>query len=183
MKLIEAIQKIDKSQEETPSWEELADQFNLYLSWSNDERLKCYFLKRWLCTDTLVGVRAYFLDDEFVALSTQNARKSGETFEFASKEKAKTVRDYVYNLIPEDEEEINVAILETEKEIEETFKIEYSGEILHKTALLKGERVEIVKTFNNDYNNMRRVEIKKGKEKTELDCRELDFELNIIKEN
>jgi hypothetical protein len=83
-KLISEIDFNKSSVQDTPNWEDLSKIFNLELYWSEDTRLKCYFIKKWYCTDSFVGLRAYFLDDEFVATSYQQGRKFNEDFTFVS---------------------------------------------------------------------------------------------------
>jgi hypothetical protein len=186
--LIKNIDFNNKKLESTPDWEELARIFNvLDLYWSDDTRLKAYFIKTWYCTDSWVGIRAYFLDGEFVALSNQSGRKGDEDFEFVNKESAKKVEDYLRSLVVENRVEPYFDILEgLDDEIPSTYKIQYNTQILHKTALLNGEKVEIVKTNyesegikspNYFYTVM--IKHSNGK-KEEINCKELDFEYNTI---
>lgn len=187
--LREIINNIDKSenskQETYVSWESLSREFNIdNLNWSDDKRLKAYFFKKWYCTDSYVGNRAYFLDGELVALSSQIGRKCSEDFTFISKETSDKLRNYLLSLTGEDayilsyieEEDFDI-------EIDDTFKIEYNSQILTKTALLDGEQVEILNTCYSykEYpdKHFHTVEIKKENgEVLEIDCRELDFEYN-----
>ena len=98
--IINSINFDDKSIQTSPDCEKLSSQFGIYnLYWSEDTRLKAYHVKTWLCTDTWVGWVAYFLDSEFVCLSTQNARKSDTEFEFVSKEAHSKLRDYLFSLV------------------------------------------------------------------------------------
>ena len=148
-KLISEIDFDNKHMKTSPSWESLANELrvdNLY--WSEDKRLTCYFIKIHYCTDTHVGTRAYFLDGVLVAISTQSTRKSDELFSFVNKEIALKVRDYLLTLVDEDELTIDV-IEDFDMELPETYKIEFNTQIMHKTAFLNGERVEIVK---NNFN-------------------------------
>ena len=182
------ISEIDKTKEFEPSWEELADIFNVNdLYWSDDTRLKCYFIKKWYCTDSYVGTRVYFLDDEFVAISNQMGRKMNEDFSFVSEKLANKLKIYLESLV---ENKFNLSIIEDnflDKEIPSTFKIEYNSQILHKEAFLNGEKVKIVKT-NYSWKDkavgekadryFHTVEILKDGKKEEIDCRELDFEYN-----
>lgn len=188
-KLISEIDFTNKSMADDVNWEDLSSEFNIYdLYWSGDERLKCYFIKTWYCSDSYVGIRAYFLDGKFVAISTQKGRKDDEHFEFVSLEIAKEVRDYLLTLT-EKEDTFKVSVLtddELSQEIPNTYKIEYNSQIRHSTALLNRERVTIVKkhyrpiTANtDDYFHSVIVE-KQNLEKVKIDCRELDFEYNTI---
>lgn len=183
-KLISEINFEDTSIQDDVNWEDITsifDIFNLY--WSEDKRLKTYFIKTWYCTDSYVGVRAYFLDGEFVAISEQNGRKSNEDFEFTSKKTAKKVRDYLLSLVDEENEVKFSVITDLDKEIEGSYKIEHNSQIRHKTSLLGGERVTILKKNypHNTEDYFHTVEIQKEDgELLKLDCRELDFEYNTL---
>lgn len=174
------ISEIDKSKETSPSWEKLANLLQVNnLFWSDDPRLKCYFIKEWLCTDTNVGIRAYFLDEKFVALSTQVARKAYETFQFISRERAIELKQYLESLI---EDSLDIEILEElDDEVPSMFKLEFSSQILQKEAFLNDEKVEILKQQYpwGDDRHFHTVLIKKSDGTVkEVDCRELQFEYN-----
>jgi hypothetical protein len=185
--LISQINFDDKSVQGTPNWETLANIFNIFdLYYSDDERLKCYFIKKWYCTDSYVGMRAYFLDGNLVAISSQIGRKMDEEFHFMSDEYAKIVKTYLQSLVEPIEDIKNYDIINEnslDEEIPETFKIQYNTQILHKTALLNGERVEIIKSrysWDDKENYFHTIKIKKYDGTTiEIDCRELDFEYNV----
>lgn len=185
-KLISEIDFKNKALQDDVNWDDLSNCFNIYdLSWSNDERLKCYFIKTWYCTDSYVGIRAYFLDDKFVAVSAQNGRKSSEDFEFVSMDVAKEVRDYLLSLV-EKEDGLKIQLLtedELNQEIPDTYKIQYNSQIRHASALFNGEIVSIIKKpFNIDTDNhFHIVEIQKENgDKQKIDCRLLDFRYNTI---
>jgi len=185
-KLISEV-KFTNQTESSPDWETLSNIFSIWnLSYSNDDRLKAYFIKKWYCTDSYVGLRTYFLDGEFVAISGQSSRKSDEEFTFMSKECAEKVRLYLISLVHE-EKEIHVDILdedELDEEIPGTFKIQYNTQIIDKTALLNGQRVDIIRTrydFNKEPDKyFHCVEIKKENgDKEEVNVQDLDFEYNV----
>jgi len=185
-KLISEIDFNKSSVQDTPNWEDLSEIFNLELYWSEDTRLKCYFIKKWYCTDSYVGLRAYFLVDEFVATSYQQGRKFDEDFTFVSKEIAEKLRNYLISLLEPEEEVFNFDVFkdkDLDEEIPSTYKIEYNSQILHKTALYNGERVDIVKTrydWEEKDKYFHTVEIKdKNNKKFEVHVNELDFEYNV----
>lgn len=129
-KLISEIDFNNKDVQTTPSWEVLANVLDIVdFYWSSDDRLKCYFIQRWLCTDTEVGTRAYFLDGEFVALSNQTARKSDETFTFASEKAAAKVKEYI-TFLANEERSHKIVLQESdlEEECEDTFTIDFSSQ-------------------------------------------------------
>jgi hypothetical protein len=188
--LIKNINFDNKQMETHPDWEELSKVFDIYeLYWSDDTRLRAFFIETWHCTDSWVGMRAYFLDEEFVAISTQTARKSDEDFSFASKSAAEKVENYLRSLVKENREEPVYDIIEDselDKEISPTYKIEYNTQILHKTALLNGERVKFIKKHypydsKDSFKHFHVVEIEHSNGKREeIDCRKLDFEYNTL---
>ena len=186
-KLISEIDLTNKDIQNTPDFSRLGNIFNIYdLHYSNDTRLKSYFIRKWYCTDSYVGLKAYFLDGEFIATSWQSGRKMDEEFTFVSKEKALKLKIYLESLVEEDSG-VGLIDLFEEKDLDEeipnTFKIEYNSQILHKTGLLKGERVEILKkhySWEDKENYFHTVKIKKQDGIIEeIDCRELDFEYNV----
>lgn len=89
-------------------WAELSDFSGLcssvgYLGWDAFEefatRVKCYWINKWMCTDTMVGTAVYFMDGEPVAVSHQRGRKSNKDVLFVSLEAANKVSAYVYELL------------------------------------------------------------------------------------
>lgn len=181
------ISQVDKTKPFEPNWEKIAEALMvLDLCYSEDKRLTCFFIKKWYCTDTFVGIRAYFLDEEFVAISHQVARKAYEEFYFVSTEVAKKVREYLLSLndkLPRfeliDEKELNA-------EIPEYFSVEDNSQILHKSGYYKGEKVEILRTHypysgvkEESWLHFHGVEIElPNKSKKVIDCRELQLEYN-----
>jgi regulator of replication initiation timing len=172
----------DKNIESDIGWEYLMNQLNIesYTYWFEQERLKAYFIEKWYCTDSHVGLRAYFLDNKFVALSSQSGRKMDEDFRFVSKEDALNLKKYIESLIGENEE-FKVEILDLKQELDEFYSITYNSQILHKYAYYLGNEVEIIK---NNYqsagvmsdNYFFAVEVKFEDGRKELvDCRDLLF--------
>ena len=52
----------------------------------------------WRCTDTEVGVYAYYLDDELIALSFQEARKSDTHLVWVNAELREVMREFILSL-------------------------------------------------------------------------------------
>lgn len=168
--------------ETKPSWEKLANEFGISLNWTEDTRLKCYFIERWYCTDSCVGTRVYFLDNEFVCISYQSGRKMNENFYFVSKEIANKVGEYLKSLV---EIEYNVDIIEEnflDEVIPDEYTIEYNSQIIQKQGYLNGQLVEIVKCYypySDKDRHFHTVEIKlPSGEIKEIHCRELKFKYN-----
>lgn len=124
MKWSEAIAKIDwndpKQVEDWVTVERMAvdlgfpDYDSGYYSQIVQDRFDEVWLKRWLCTDTYVGARAYFLDKELVAISWQNARKNDEYFYYVSQETADKMVEFIRSLQETFKTEVWFADLEEE---------------------------------------------------------------------
>ena len=137
-------------------------------------------LKQWYCTDTWVGIDVIYLNNRPVAITNQKSRKSSVNIYFLSEEDKYSVKDYLISIYnnPQDYSDCLTEV-ELNEEMGDYFKIEYSSEVLYKTAWLYGEKVEITKkprNLNNNF-NLHSVAIKHedGVEKL-VDVRELDFE-------
>lgn len=84
--------------------EQLASEFGLNLCVDVDQDsmpVKAWYHQdaTWVCTDTQVGVKFVFLNDEFVAATFQDARKSDELIEWASAEARLKLFDYLVTLV------------------------------------------------------------------------------------
>jgi hypothetical protein len=183
-KIISEIDKTNKALTINPNWEGLSSEFGINdLYWSDDTRLKAYFIRRHYCTDTWVGARVYFLDDEVVAISIQPARKAREEFSFVDIESCRKLRNYLLSLVHIEETLPNDFIEDWDKEIAETYKVQYNTQILQKTGFFEGKEVKIIKT-NFDWqkekeDHFHSVIIEDGDgEERKIDCRELDFKYN-----
>ncbi len=65
--------------------------------------VKQYKIKTWMCTDTLVGLYAYFFRDEFAFVTSQTGRKCDINFYWVNQEMHTKVADYLRSFIkPED---------------------------------------------------------------------------------
>ena len=70
--------------------------------YDDQDRLKAYWAGSHICTDTMVGVRVYFFDDEPCAISCQDARKNDEIFEWVSHEVVTKVKAWIMTLLIDD---------------------------------------------------------------------------------
>ena len=156
MKLINIANRIDKSQRNKSyvDIENFSSEFNFDFGFNlQQDRLKAYWIGNWYCTDSYVGYRMYFLDDEPVAVSMQSGRKSNETFEWFSKELALQVKDYLISLMSDNENELNIKLCNINDDIGDSFKINFNSEILNpKNATYNGESIEILEKLK-DKNN------------------------------
>lgn len=92
-------------------------QTNTFMGWSEafNERVKRLPINTWICTDTEVGVNAYYFDGELVALSFQSARKSDVEFRWLSEPLAAQVRDFIISL---NKDAFRVSLLKLDAEID-----------------------------------------------------------------
>lgn len=67
-------------------------------------RLYSQWLFRWFCTDTYVGLRAFYLDEKLVALAYQTTRKNCACFYWTSDADREAVVDYLSEISLNDEE-------------------------------------------------------------------------------
>lgn len=156
MKLIDIIYNVNKSDKnfDRVYIGDFADRlYNLVINnWEDQNRLTCYFIGNWYCTDTVVGYRVYFFDDKPVAVSTQSARKSDEKFEWITIEKYNLVKEYVLSFY--NEELAGIKILNPDEEHTDTYTINYYSQLLksHKeNALYNNKSVRVIKNKDSYY--------------------------------
>ena len=148
MKIKEAFEKVEKTKKNM-DWvdlTEIAQELNVdYYGYTDDSDIKCYWLGNWKCTDTWVGHRCYFLNDEPLALSYQSARKSNEKFYFVSEEMATKARNYILSLITEEDEMRVNTIEDIEEDIKDGYKIHFIDQVLDwSKATYNGEKVRFI---------------------------------------
>ncbi len=156
MKLKDAIRLVDKGEENSTHAD--IDDFaravdaDTSIGWSEEwnSRVKGYWLIRWMCTDTWVGKRVYFLDDKPVAVSMQTARKSDEYIEFLDKESVELIRKFIFELGSEGESEVSLADLE--EDVEDFYNFDLTDYFLESKAFVDGKPVDIThrKWFDNE---------------------------------
>jgi hypothetical protein len=172
LKIIESID-LSKHGETLDGSADLPSVFGIQEYVEFDGRIKAVFVRPHYCTDSWVGVRAYFLDGEFVALCTQVGRKWDEEFEFVSVEAGNKVKDYIFSLLKKPEYEIKIAANLNEP-IDDFYSVNYAEQILHKSGIYNGEKVRIKRSAARDWKDVHSVIIigADGKEK-KVDCREV----------
>ena len=138
MKIKDLIENVDKTKLETVQHlEYIANEVDVNdaYGWFEDSRIKSVGIKEWYCSDQYVGWTAYFLDDEFVFLTSQSARKDDVYYNWESLESRNKVKNYIYSLVDGEEDDIN--LLNMEAEFNNYFQISYSSQLLpqHKQRL------------------------------------------------
>lgn len=185
MKLRELIDNVDRSKTNTShvSLDEMATEFDLSLDYVPEDRhpIRAYWLTKWLCTDSWVGLRVYGFEDDQgfspFAVSMQEGRKCDEVFHWFRQAAADRVRELITSFI----EIPRVDVLDEgalDDDMGDGFKVSYSGQLLTKQVIedATGERVEVVKTFRgmDDIKKWGRVVIERASgEQAEVDMREI----------
>ena len=187
--LIEKASQLPKQEYEL--WDEdLLSALGLDIIHHNYEKpvnLTTNHLKQWCCTDTWVGIDVIYLNNSPVAVTNQVGRKMNVNIYFLSEEAKNSVKDYLISLY-NNQQDYAECLTEDDlnEEMGDYFKIEYSSQVLYKTAWLNGEQVEITQKPRNLNNNINLYTIaikhKDGVEKW-VDVRELDFEYCSVEIN
>lgn len=189
MKLKQIIETIDKSKnnEDYVNLYDIAySEFGLNIDYEEQDRLKCYWVQRWYCTDSYVGLRLYFLDDKPVAFSMQEGRKCDENFHWIEEEYAIEVKKYCMEFLIKEEDNQYYSICDLEEDIGEFYQLSYACEIIDKDKIYyNGEHVEFIRTVRlpNELYIYDEVEIKLPNEEIkQVKIKELSFKYNL-KEN
>lgn len=158
MKLIDAINNVDRSISNSfdASYEEFCQELNIHDFGWNDEfgkRVIGYYLIKWICTDTWVGSCVYYFDGKPVAVSSQSARKSSTNYLFVSEEAANRVRDFILSLQRQDA--LDVSLIDPNEEIEDTYDVHFSGQLLTKDGFVNGEPCKVINTFRENYTSQK----------------------------
>ena len=193
MKIKDLLEKIIKK-DDIQSWSDVHEiasrEFDIHDVYNDHTcKLKKYPFGTWYCTSDIVGNFAYYLDNEPVAISYKQYRKSNEEIKWLSKEAYMKTRKYLLSLRFEQEDIFkNVKFLSLEDDIKTSYKLEYNSNLLDhhmKSATLNGEAIEIIekhKGFGFEDNDktknylpcMVKIREKSGKESW-INIKELDF--------
>ena len=156
-------------------------------NYDDPSKLTTNHLKQWYCTDTWVGIDVIYLNNVHVAVTNQGGRKMNVSIYFLSEEDKNSVKDYLISLYKNQQDcDDYLTDDDLNTEMGDYFKIEYSSQVLYKTAWLNGEKVEITQKPRNLNNNINlhavAIKQKDGVEKW-IDVRELDFEYCSVEIN
>lgn len=166
MKLIDAIKRVDRGPGN--NYEASIRHFNGELGINVDDnqdlfgkRVREHYLIKWYCTDSWVGLRVYYMDDEPVAVSFQKGRKWPEEFEFVSKEAAIKLRDFMLSLDDNDEEEEQFSLIDPDEELPEQYHVSFVQQLLVEEGIYNGQIVKLNKRFEGckDISNWEFVEV------------------------
>ena len=164
MKLIDAAKRVLKTREnqvwvDVPTlWADLTGDWPSFNTPDSNNPITAYWLHREISTDTAVGMVAYFLHDELVAISNQNYRKSDLVFHWVSAEHAlKTKRElekFLCNSIDQ------ITLLDPEQEVDEYVHLLYGNNPTSKNALLSDQVVEVIGANYSTYSVVDSVQVK-----------------------
>lgn len=106
---------------------------------SNSRITEAYY-KKWLCTDTWVGGKVYFLDEEAVAISWQPARKSKEEIYWLSRELALKTKEYLATLVEEPDTFTVIGPDQLDVEFDpKGYSVSYGNSLLSKTLYRRSD--------------------------------------------
>ena len=81
---------------------EIVSRFGQFDDYCYSVRMTEAQLVSWMCSDTLVGIMAYYLDSELVSISFQPARKSNCELYWVSSETREKMRAFIFSLYTPD---------------------------------------------------------------------------------
>lgn len=109
----------------------------------DNPRLIGYWVANSYHSEGYVGVRAYFFDGRFAALTIQKTDDSGENFLWSSEAIAYEIREYIMSLsvMPE----LSLDIIDLKDELGDGWGVCFTSELLGDVAIYKGKKVKIMK--------------------------------------
>jgi hypothetical protein len=145
-------------------------------------RLKAYWVSKHLCTDTWVGTKAMYLDDELIGMSTQSARKSPIEYSFISLEKYLKLKDFLLSLVAPSESDIDIISDEDlQLDIGDTYHVQFSNQILSKNGYYMGKQVKYLRQVDpKDY--ISRTIVVEDDEGNEIiiNCNEFEIPYSVV---
>jgi hypothetical protein len=150
MKLSDAIKRVDRSDRNTScaNIEDFARLFdiNVYDSDEFSDRVKHHWLAPWFCSDDVVGMSVYYMDNEPIAVQMRKARKSDKNIEFVSEAAANKVRDFIMQIKAKQGDVVPI-VKNLDQDIGDDYSVAYGDQLLVKKATYHGQAVEIVTTW------------------------------------
>ena len=98
--------------------------FNETFDWEKFEKCVAQvWLISWMCTDTMVGIKAIYLHDELVAVTVQRYRKSDMVIYFISPETKLKMKKFIESIIIRDETDYFSYINEISDDLVEKYEL------------------------------------------------------------
>lgn len=133
--------------------EELNIQNYAEIDYEKNTKLRGYHIANHWCTDSVVGWKAYYLDDEFVCLTVKSGRKCDENFlGWVSKEFAQKTKEYITQLFVDNEKEFEVDSIDLNEELGNGYPIGFASQLIGNKVIYKDKIYEVVKK-RYDYND------------------------------
>lgn len=146
MKIIDALKNVDKSNPCYLDIDDLANELQLYTATMNyeviEQRLKEYYLMKWYCTDTWVGVSAIYLDGELVGCITQNARKAEKIYSWISLLCVDKVRQVILECMEFDDAVYE--IIDPTDPVVEYYSVDYSSQLLDTEGFVNNRHCVVI---------------------------------------
>lgn len=184
MNMLEAMERVDRSEEIKLDLDMLSDEFrimDLDRLHGVDLEFRGYWLSVWYDGRDRVGIRVYEFPGELMAYSIQPYQGAFEVMHWVNVDAYHKARRYFLDRILEIEEDTYAPnVMDLDMEIEDTYRLSCTADtnfILW--AYLDGERVQIVDRFV-EINNATRVGVRfeDGARET-VEVSELEFRINI----
>lgn len=112
---------------------------------NENKSLKSYYFAPSFCTDSIVGAKAYFLDDELVCVSHQMARKSNERIlGWASNELAEKTKLYLISLFRRQIVEKDIEILNLDEEFGDGYSVSFVGNLMNSEVIYNKNLCKVI---------------------------------------
>ena len=92
-----------------------------FIGWSAEfgVRVKYVNINTWICTDTEVGLRLFYFDENPIAFMWQSARRSGKNITWVNAHSRKEVRDFIISINEDRNPEEYTSIMDIDKDVPE----------------------------------------------------------------
>lgn len=123
------------------------------IDYEKNTKLRGYHIANHWCTDTVVGWKAYFLDDEFICLTVKSGRKCDERFVgWVSKELAEKTKTYIKGLFIQEDDTFEVDTIDLNEELGNGYKISCASQLIGNKVIYKNKVYDVVRK-RYDYND------------------------------
>jgi len=188
LKLLDALARVDRSQ--GSSWVDfeplqqalrITDYPNIPTDY--ETRVQSYWLIKWMCTDTWVGLRAIYFDNQLAGMIWQDARKNDPEVKFISHDRAHLLRKYLMSAVPEPE----FAIIPETEEISDTYHVTYGSELLVDQGIYNEQPVTVNKSsivhgYDGDPDSWSKIKVRStNSEEVEIDLEDFHIPLHLQK--
>lgn len=184
MKMLEAMERVDRSAELKLDLDMLTDEFrimDLDRLYGADLEFHCYWLSAWYDGRDRVGIRVYEFTGELMAYSIQPYKGAFEVMHWVSVDAYHKARRYFSDRILEIEEDAYAPnVMDLDMDIEEFYRFRSVSDTNYVDyAYLDGERVRIIDRFVSLNNDSRVVVQYDDGERETVEVSELEFRINI----